>query len=93
MAFSFRAKQLIRTLFSGKMAIVTNTVSGTILFVVGDAVEQKAEIQRNLHKQIDYARIGKNLVVKLCYFVFLQLNGNKCVQFQFEITLEIETNS
>jgi hypothetical protein len=53
-----RLSSLFRSSFTGRYAVVTNTVTGAALFIVGDLVEQKMEIYRGAHKHIDVSRVG-----------------------------------
>lgn len=49
----------VSVLFNGKYALWANTVSGGVLFMIGDVIEQKIEITRGKHEDVDWKRVGK----------------------------------
>jgi len=51
-------RRLLSKLFSAKYALATNTVTGGLLFVIGDTIEQKLEIRNGLHRKFDEERLS-----------------------------------
>jgi len=61
----FRVMVCMKNLFSGKYALLANTLSGGILFAIGDTIEQKLEIRRGVHNHFNWARLGRISIIGL----------------------------
>lgn len=57
-ALHARLRKLITTVFSDKYALLSNTISGSVLFLIGDAIEQKLEMRRGLQTSMNMDRLG-----------------------------------
>lgn len=52
---------LLSNLFRSRYAWLTNTVTGAALFIIGDGIEQKLEVNSGAIKQFDKDRMSKSL--------------------------------
>lgn len=53
-----RTTTVVRRLFSGRMLLLTNTVSSGGLLAVGDGIQQYVERRRKLRINHDWSRTG-----------------------------------